>query len=391
MSFSCFSSPETTGFKSAADHLAARFCFSTRVAVERAAASDGLPPLPATVRSASPGAPNRWRSEVGAVRLALGNPAFRDRSDWLRAQFLIAEYLDGLVHELELVLEESPPLFLAGHVVEGTRLLVHATADSLVVSDGVRTPKLVLERFAAPGVSPVWVESRESVVRVGSGSLAVFSNGEWERRWYPESTMPQVAGDRARNRAILEEACAILEELQPGYYLWIALLLREIVPIRGVGGDATTSQSSAVWPGHVHISASSIVQTIIMLIHECSHQYFHMLQWCTGIVKEGAPPVFSVVKDTRRPLDKVLLAHHAFANVLLALSALLDAAHAPLKAEIARQVQYVGMLVSSLEDGLAENEAYLEPAGAEVYLTLRNELRARVRLPRGRPSWRGLV
>ena len=55
-----------------------------------------------------------------------------------------------------------------------------------------------------------------------------------------------------------------------------------------------------------------------MLVHESSHQYFYVLQHF-GSIADGSDTelYYSPVKRTGRPVTAILLAYHAFANVLL--------------------------------------------------------------------------
>lgn len=55
-----------------------------------------------------------------------------------------------------------------------------------------------------------------------------------------------------------------------------------------------------------------------MLVHECAHHYFHLSSRLEP-VDDGTDHslYFSPVKNTGRPIDKILLAYHAFANVLI--------------------------------------------------------------------------
>jgi HEXXH motif-containing protein len=55
-----------------------------------------------------------------------------------------------------------------------------------------------------------------------------------------------------------------------------------------------------------------------ILVHEASHQYFYLLEQL-GPVEDGTDTnlYFSPVRNTERPLRAILLAYHAFANMLL--------------------------------------------------------------------------
>ena len=53
-----------------------------------------------------------------------------------------------------------------------------------------------------------------------------------------------------------------------------------------------------------------------MLVHEASHQYFYAAQRFEAVSDaDDRKLYYSPVKGTDRPIDKILLAFHAFANV----------------------------------------------------------------------------
>jgi HEXXH motif-containing protein len=54
-----------------------------------------------------------------------------------------------------------------------------------------------------------------------------------------------------------------------------------------------------------------------MLIHEATHQYFHLLARYGALDDGTGEMYFSPIKGTERPVNMILLAYHAFGNVLL--------------------------------------------------------------------------
>ncbi len=78
-------------------------------------------------------------------------------------------------------------------------------------------------------------------------------------------------------------------------------------------------------PGIVLVSWSADpVEVAEMLVHESSHQYFHLLSRL-GKVDDGSDEgeYFSPAVQRSRPLSRILIGYHAFANVLLFYRALL--------------------------------------------------------------------
>lgn len=381
--FELFSHPYQGNFIALADELTARWYRSLAGRVVSAGQESGLPPIALATAGeddAAAGLATRfWRPESAAVQLQLSTLRHAAREwSWFGAQLQLAEYLSGRLDRFDAeVLEPIVPLAVAGHVISGDCLQIAARPEELrITTDGGET-LLQLTRFQRPGRAPVWARRESDVFDIGSAFHGVFSTADWIPYWNAGSTIGPVSATATEHRNRIEEAAALLESHALEFYLWFGIVLKEVSILDDQGADRSISCSFTYWPSHIHFSKSSLVQTVIVLIHECSHQYFYLLAMFASLVKPGAPEAYSVLRQTMRPLEKVLLGFHSFANVLLAL-ARLRAANAPLPAdELAAQLKIVEETVRSLDDGLrAHASAYLEPAGKAIYLSLRSELKA---------------
>ena len=79
------------------------------------------------------------------------------------------------------------------------------------------------------------------------------------------------------------------------------------------------SSSFELHPGVVALShASPAIALADALVHEASHQHFYILGQL-GPVHDGSDIqlYYSPARGADRPIDKILLAYHAFGNVLL--------------------------------------------------------------------------
>jgi HEXXH motif-containing protein len=386
MYFSAFSTPGQGDFVALAEALSLRSFRKALDAINGLADQLGMRSLKLKPGQLPPDAlaTRLFRPELGAVRLGLRGGLTRDDWPWLAAQMSMAGLLAGVVPSLDLVLPGSRPLFVAGHVVDGEGLRLVADDTGLGIT-GPAGDVLRLAKISLPGIPPVWSrDPQRQVLRLGSAGAATFSSGAWEPYWYPGSPPIALARDQERSKRTLESALTLLEEHLPINYLWTMLLLHELVPEREPKPDGTTSGSSLSWPGHVRISQSSVLQTIIMLTHECSHQYFHLVQWNASVVKKGAPAVYSVLKETKRPLDKVLLGYHAFANVVLVLAQLRNCQTTIARTEIDHQLYSVGRLVAELAGVLEDQGQFLNQAGLSLYEPLRDRMAATVNLAASR-------
>lgn len=117
--------------------------------------------------------------------------------------------------------------------------------------------------------------------------------------------------------ATMQDALAILAKNAPDYFSWVVRVLRRVVPVYSAE-NATQSQSCDRNPGVVAISfPARPVAVAEILVHECSHQYYHLTE-LLGRVTNGSDrrEFYSPVKDRERPLEAILLAFHAFANMV---------------------------------------------------------------------------
>lgn len=114
------------------------------------------------------------------------------------------------------------------------------------------------------------------------------------------------------------EALSLLDQAVPEYHTWVCRILRHFVPLQG-GPGSLVSGSTAQYYGTTYLCLDVEPAAIgEMLVHEGSHQYYHILTWL-GPVDDGSDETlyYSPVKRKGRPIAYILLAYHAFANVML--------------------------------------------------------------------------
>jgi len=113
-------------------------------------------------------------------------------------------------------------------------------------------------------------------------------------------------------------ALSLLHRDAAVYLPWVRRVLRSIVPVHAELSEMR-SGSDFEKPGVVQVSFPiTPVALAETLIHEASHQYFQILCRLGG-VHDGSDTTlyYSPVRRIGRPIDKILLAYHAFANVVL--------------------------------------------------------------------------
>lgn len=118
--------------------------------------------------------------------------------------------------------------------------------------------------------------------------------------------------------SVWSEAIDLLHRTSPEYAQWACRLVNTIVPLDAPRGHQI-SASHRHRRGEVLMSWDlSPSQLAENLVHEASHQHFFMATML-GDCDDGTDRTlyFSPVVKTERPLSKILLAYHAFANVIL--------------------------------------------------------------------------
>lgn len=117
---------------------------------------------------------------------------------------------------------------------------------------------------------------------------------------------------------ILTQALDLLEEHLPHYFDWVVRIIRRVIVLHA-GPNVLHSGSPENQHGTILISDNSRALSVAeMLIHESSHQYLELLNKLGPTVDPGHTQLYySPAKQCDRPLHKILLAYHAFANVML--------------------------------------------------------------------------
>jgi hypothetical protein len=120
-------------------------------------------------------------------------------------------------------------------------------------------------------------------------------------------------------RRELRRALDLLAQCAAIYLPWVARVLRTLIPVASSGrGTMIYSGSDQDWPGAAYFSIRCPTVAIAeMLIHEATHQYFYLLARYGALDDRSGRMFYSPIKKTSRPIGMILLAYHAFGNVLL--------------------------------------------------------------------------
>jgi HEXXH motif-containing protein len=123
----------------------------------------------------------------------------------------------------------------------------------------------------------------------------------------------------ARIVATLHGAVELIREVSAEYASWVENAVWAVVPALRPGESGYSSGSMTGIHGIIYESFPvSPIVAAEGLIHEASHQYYHLGQLETLFSNgEDARLYWSPYARRDRPVDRILLAFHAFANVTL--------------------------------------------------------------------------
>lgn len=114
-----------------------------------------------------------------------------------------------------------------------------------------------------------------------------------------------------------QSAFQFLRSYAPGYLRWVQRAVRQIGVLRAVPGTVH-SGSYETRHGFIHASAlASIPSSAEMAVHEAAHQYYLLISRL-GSVDDGTDGTlyYSPLVEKKRPLNRILFAFHACANIL---------------------------------------------------------------------------
>lgn len=174
----------------------------------------------------------------------------------------------------------------------------------------------------------------------------------------------------------LVAAFRLLEEASPQYASWVRKVLRMVHQVESEPGELASS-SSVGTPGAIAMSdAENPMLVAETLVHEASHQYLHAAVRLGPTVDDSDTALYwSPFRRAFRPISAILVAYHAFANVVLFYDDLERAGVDPDTAGHLRMPLAASLL--EIEPILARSRA-LTPVGRGLFEPLRRRLAERV-------------
>ena len=262
-----------------------------------------------------------WTPEVSWIQAGesarAGYARLAPHEEWQVAQIATAAFLTGILDRIALRVTLEFPLLVAGRTFLG-EVLIEGHGDLLRIQSGVSTLATFVAVTACERCT-VWIDARigvQGVINLHGESPIRCVGSDWHRSdWIGMDCQDASIADATHQ---LQDALELLRSVCPVYHAWVTCLLKEVTPIRRPAPRMLASNSSSLRMGGIDVSVpASVTETVEMLVHECTHQYFHMCAWLGSTVVPGAKPHFSPLKQCERPLDRILLGYHAFGNALI--------------------------------------------------------------------------
>jgi HEXXH motif-containing protein len=116
----------------------------------------------------------------------------------------------------------------------------------------------------------------------------------------------------------ISRALGLMREVTPTYYTWVTRVLRRLVIVEAPEHTLRSGNQEG-YCGTFYVSEClDPVLVAEMFVHESSHQYYNALVRLEDVTdKSDQTMYYSPFVRRERTLDRLVLAYHAFANVLL--------------------------------------------------------------------------
>jgi HEXXH motif-containing protein len=279
---------------------------------------------------------------------------------WVAAQ--IAAHLHAHGHEgrWRVRLGSPAPLAFGWRVTPSGR--------DVAVDAGEGHTRICVDNAPAPFAADV------SQVRFGRAGVRIVGSGF--QRVYPFKSLADIsdldAGDVA---SMLRETASLLEQYAPRYLDWVATALAAVVPLGRPGDDLFQSFSLRGVNAVVFASfPAPPLKLAELLVHETSHQYYHFAQYRTTFSNgKDEKLYYSPYVQKGRPIERILIGYHAFANVVLFYRACLAAGMRDGSDAAAKEIEHNMDCLRPMAD-VIDATAGLTPAARELFEPLRQEL-----------------
>lgn len=211
------------------------------------------------------------------------------------------------------------------------------------------------------------------IQRTNTGNIVVFPVQFTPKIWKDRIMGDSAFDANANYLAKVESALAVLKNNASSYFNWVTKITNKIIVF---DSDSNSHIKSGSWEeamGLYNLSINHDVYIIAeLLVHESSHQYFNLLKKIDDFTEENDCLYYSAAVNKDRPLWAILIAYHAFANIVLFYRMLID--NKAEGKEIVKEREKENLqLVNSLSIHLVNNP-YLTNTGKTLFFSLHERL-----------------
>lgn len=162
----------------------------------------------------------------------------------------------------------------------------------------------------------------------------------------------------------------ILKKLEDlGYNDWVCNSINEILVTPKQQGSYYTGSWESIY-GLIYFDETDDIYLLLeSLIHEASHQHFYMGEMIYSFSTDDKKKYYSSAVKTERPLRAILLAYHAFANVVIFYSSITELDWSKRYSYMKRSLA----IVNQLNEHLSKNED-LTIQGQTIYNDLSSQI-----------------
>ncbi|MEQ1586822.1 MAG: HEXXH motif-containing putative peptide modification protein [Cyclobacteriaceae bacterium] len=181
-----------------------------------------------------------------------------------------------------------------------------------------------------------------------------------------------------RNKNRVNEGLLLLKRHSPDYFNWVITMTKQVILYSSPAANQIKSGSWFDLPGIYNFSVNHEPLLVAeMLIHESSHQYFNLLKRFGEVATSQEAIYYSPAVNKMRPLWLILLAYHAFANVLI-FYRILEKQNIAGRDQVKSRILETEPLVLCLEEHLVKSRSIegLTPCGKALFEPLYEKLRS---------------
>jgi HEXXH motif-containing protein len=323
----------------------------------------------------APSAKSAWHYAFGNLLHIRKNPA--RAGDALEGAALLALHLmeQGLPGAGEYAFPRAKVFLWGSHLLppaQRIRVDSDGARATLVFYSGAEKHVVQLSRAGGE-----WIGALPRLHRFGtlSDKISILPPAALRPEEFTDVFPLMVTAD-AGMEATCQQALDLIAHIAPEYERWVIRLMRHIVLLKNEP-SIIRSGSTVRHPGLSHLSyTDNRVSIAEMLIHEVSHQHFRLLQRVGPLVYgDDGQLYYSPVKRTGRSLERILLAYHAFGNMLLFYRACLQDRKLD-RNHCARNVDEIEEQLGVLDEPLKNNQS-LTDLGRSIYSPLARRLSLR--------------